>query len=498
MIYTYKNPFPKSKIECDFLVIGSGAGGSSCAYSLSKSSSSVVMIESGSFHLPKDFNQREEKMFPKLFYDAGARRTLDKSIRVLHGKGVGGSTLHNINLCKQMPKELMDHWGFKKFSHKNFKPFMNEIETLLSVKKINDENINLNNMILRKGVRKLGYKGGVLKHNRVGCVGSGFCELGCAFNAKMNGMKVFAPKIIENGGRIFANCRAVGLEYQGKRIVRVHCEVLSPDGQKVLKNITIYPKKVILSGGAIESPKLLLNSNIPDPKRLIGSDLHLHPGFVVSGVFEEDIESWSGIPQSFECTEFLSFNEKLNKRIWITTAAAHPGATASIIPGFGDEHYAMMKKYAKLAPLTVMLHDSSSGSLSSSGKNNIKIKYEISKKDIEQVKIGLKESARLLFMGGAKEVLIPLGSGIKLKNIENINSLNLEINKYQADVISVHQMSTLKMGVNKNKSLVDEYGKYHHMDNLYVSDTSVYPSSIGIPPQISTYSLGLYIASHIK
>ena len=45
------------------------AGGSACAYELSKKNKSVLLVEYGSFHFPKDFLQREEKMFPQLFYD---------------------------------------------------------------------------------------------------------------------------------------------------------------------------------------------------------------------------------------------------------------------------------------------------------------------------------------------------------------------------------------------------------------------------------------------
>ena len=42
----------------------------------------------------------------------------------------------------------------------------------------------------------------------LGCVGSGFCELGCAFDAKQNALKVLIPAAVGAGARVIAECRA--------------------------------------------------------------------------------------------------------------------------------------------------------------------------------------------------------------------------------------------------------------------------------------------------
>ena len=49
-------------------------------------------------------------MLPLLFQDGGGRTTDDLAIRVLQGRGVGGSTIHNTNLCKRTPDEILDLW----------------------------------------------------------------------------------------------------------------------------------------------------------------------------------------------------------------------------------------------------------------------------------------------------------------------------------------------------------------------------------------------------
>lgn len=45
------------------------------------------------------------------------------------------------------------------------------------------------------------------------------------------------------------------------------------------------------------------------------------------------------------------------------------------------------------------------------------------------------------------------------------------------------------MGEDQTRCLVDSNGKYHHLDNLYVFDGSVFPTSIGANPQLSIYGM---------
>src|SRR5205085_1279160 len=138
--------------------------------------------------------------------------TDDMSITVLQGRGVGGSTIHNTNLCKRTPPEILELWARKHevsgCGTSDLASAFDGIERDLSVSRIIDEGINRNNDVLRRGVTALGWRGSVLSHNRVGCVGSGFCELGCAYDAKQNARKIVLPDAISHGARVYTNVRA--------------------------------------------------------------------------------------------------------------------------------------------------------------------------------------------------------------------------------------------------------------------------------------------------
>ena len=98
-------------LDADIVIIGLGAGGSMAFHDLACAGFNVLALEVGGEYHPKDMTRREEDMLPHLFMDAASRATEDMSISILQGKGIGGSTLHNTNLCKRLPEPLLDRWA---------------------------------------------------------------------------------------------------------------------------------------------------------------------------------------------------------------------------------------------------------------------------------------------------------------------------------------------------------------------------------------------------
>ena len=56
-----------------------------------------------------------------------------------------------------------------------------------------------------------------------------------------------------------------------------------------------------------------------------------------------------------------------------------------------------------------------------------------------------------------------------------------------------HPMSTCRMGEDPATAAVDPDGRLYGWDNLYVADASVFPTSLGVNPQVSTMAIGLTI-----
>jgi choline dehydrogenase-like flavoprotein len=205
----------------DVIVVGSGAGGAMFAKEAARLGLSVLVLEAGSHHLPGQMNQREGDMLPRLFYDAGGRCTDDGAVMILHGIGIGGSTVHNTNLCKRAPDEVLRKWvteyGCASWTPEQLAEDYAAVESELHVSPLRADDENRNNAIMRRGVESLGWRGSLLAHNRIGCQRSGFCELGCAYNAKENAAKIVLPEALRLGAQIFCDVRVQQVRHDGKK-----------------------------------------------------------------------------------------------------------------------------------------------------------------------------------------------------------------------------------------------------------------------------------------
>lgn len=478
-------------IDAPACVVGTGAGGGMMLKELAAAGIPAIALEEGSDHPPHTFNQREEQMLPELFQERAGRMTDDLAINVLGGRGVGGSTIHNTNLCKRTPREILDLWthryGVTGCSPAEMEPTFAAVEQELSVSLIPDARVNANNDVLRRGVMALGWRGGVLAHNRIGCIGSGFCEVGCAYDAKQNARKVLIPRAIERGARVFSDVRATRVLHDGKSVLGV--EAVTANGHKV----RVRTKLVVLAGSAVGSAALAIASDLPDPHEQQGMALRIHPGGVVAGVFDQPLDGWKGIPQSYECTEWLDLNEGSQRRVWITTAFAHPVGTAVTLPGFGAAHMRSMRSYRNFAVLTAMVHDETSGRVYVDN-GRAKLRYKMIDGDRQQLAIGLRACARLLLAAGAREAIVPSIFPIHVKTERDLDKIDASL---RAPLTAVHPMGTMRMGGDPKTSVVQSTGEHHHVKGLFVADGSLFPTSLGGPPQISIYSFAKHLARYV-
>jgi len=493
MIELGRNIRGDATLDCDLVVVGTGAGGAMVAREAARAGLKVIALEEGGHLGPRDFTQREDEMLPLLFQDGGGRTTDDGAITVLQGRGVGGSTVHNTNLCKRAPAPVLDGWKLDGWRASELSPHYEVVERDLSVAPIEASRVNRNNAILRRGVEKLGWKGGILSHNRRGCVGSGFCELGCSFDAKENALKVLIPAAVDAGARVIAECRAERVVIKHGRAVAVQARALDERG-RAGATVTVRARAICLAGSAVGSAALALASGLPDPSGRAGRGLRLHPGAAVAGVFDEIIEGWNGIPQSWECTEKLRYDDAPDNddRTWIITAFAHPIGLASSLPGFGPAHMKLMRLYPRIAVLAAMLHDRSEGSVTVSGGRPV-VKYALDDGDQRALLRGMAACADILFAAGAKQVIVPFAEPLTLSAAgERDRIFGRGYRPLDPMLTAVHPMGTLALG-----RVVDERGRWRGADGLWVVDGSLFPTSLGGPPQLSIYAAGHKVAGHV-
>ncbi len=506
------------RVQADLCVVGSGAGGAAAAAIAAEAGLDVVVLEAGPFVPPTVMNQREEDMMPALLYANGSQVTSDGRCTIIQGRAVGGSTVHNTNLCKRIPDAILDEWeairGMKHLPRSRWNQLYEEVEEDLGVSGIESTSYNRHNQLFRDGCRELGWHAEGLDHNRNGCVESGYCSLGCPYDAKNNAAKVYVPRIVKAGGQIFSHCRAVKVLHTDGAATGVEAVALDPTTRQPVGDVIIEAARVCLSASATGTPAILLRSDVPDPSEATGNRLTIHPALVAAGEFDEPVRAWDGIPQSWASSEFLDFEaahppqdateaqragaQEVGLRTWLIPVFAHPMSTATILPGWGAEHRRLMEHYENLAVFTAMVHDRSHGTVRPSGEMGVDIDWAPDEADQRELLFGLARSAEVLFAAGAKRVFIPARSLIKLEPGDSLEPLaELDLTAGDLAINAVHPMSSVPMGDDPNEAPVDSRGKHHHVDGLWVADGSLFPTSIGGPPQISIYALGIHVGRAI-
>jgi len=479
----------------DAVVVGAGAGGSMAAREIARSGARVLLLDEGPDHPPESFSQREDEMLPVLYQDRGARTTSDRAIMVLQGRGLGGSTIHNQNLCKRAPREILDAWsaaGLHGWSAADLDPLFAEVERDLHVTPIDAADINANNDVLRRGAERLGWRAGGLSHNRDGCRRSGFCELGCAYDGKNNARKIVIPQAVDAGAVVRADTRVERVLVRDGRAVGV-AAIDSRTGRA----ITIRARSVVLAGSAVGSAALAVSSELRDPYDRAGVGLHMHPAGVVAGVFDDAIVGWQGIPQSWECTEWLDFRSGSGRNVWIVPGFAHPVGTAAMLPGIGPAWTGIMKMYPRVAVLIAMLHDESAGRVRVRNGRPA-IDYELNESDRAGLARGLRACAEILFAAGARWVVVPFTPPVHARRLRELPTFSgRDVAPHALAMTAVHPMSTMRAGRDPRTSVCDPRGAHHHVRGLYVADGGLFPTSLGGPPQISIYTAGLKVGRHV-
>ena len=441
-------------------------------------------------------------MMPLLYEDMGQRATVDQSIIILQGRNVGGSTVHNLCYCFRTPKPILEKWrreaGVRDMSYEQLVPSFERVEAMLKVKPIEPHEINTLNNKIREGCEKLGYHGVVARHNRENCTTSGFCLLGCPFDAKQSMLITYIPAASTAGARIYANCPVRTLHADGGRVRVVEGDVVDAL-HRPRHRFRVEAQLVVLSAGAINTPQILLNSGIANSSGQVGRNLHLHPSVLLAGLYDEDIYGYRGIPQSYYVDAFIDLEKDPDSGYILMPVFGFPVATASQLPGFGRAHWEIMKNFHRMVGLLVLMHDESAGTVRVDAAGKPQISYAVNRKEQRLFVDGMKHCAEILFASGATRVLVPYASPLLLQPGDDLGAIDKRgVRPLDIPIAATHPQSTCRMGEDPARSVVDSWCRSHDVKNLFICDMSVFPSSLGAPPQISTAAIADRTAHYIK
>src|SRR5207237_2802381 len=110
-MFTRQDIHGDAVLDCDAVVIGSGAGGATIAAELAECGVDVVVLEEGAYYQTRDFTADTSAMVRQLYRDGGATMAIgNPPILYQEGRAVGGSTVINGGMSWRTPDKVLARW----------------------------------------------------------------------------------------------------------------------------------------------------------------------------------------------------------------------------------------------------------------------------------------------------------------------------------------------------------------------------------------------------
>lgn len=511
----------------DYLVIGSGPGGATVASQLQAAGKRVVLIEKGPFVV---WGSMTTRSYPRLMYKRDQSFTADNAVVIRSGETLGGGSAVNIDLAfsplESTVQTRINGWiadGLMDgtwYSTERLATAYEWVRQAIGTRTLAESELNTDNKALWDGAAAYGADPSLYHLNRfpVGASPS-------PVNDKLDAARqLLYPAIADSGNPLGiipdATVDEIVFDATGTRATGVTLHMTAPwtdYGNTVVDPsklgippdvpVSIAAENIVLSAGTIGTTRVLLNSVKANPKIAndrIGRGLILHPSVPLLGLFDKVIDLLEGLDSATYVSSFGA-----SPGFIYETMAGLPAYGALLVPGSGKQVYEEMARFNNYVGFGCMLVDTPSEGnrvvLDATG--DTVLEYTLSDSDKARFRVGVAIGVRMMFLAGAKKVIIP--SNENVLGVENFDPM---VGTYftdikQADLIdenlkfipnrniltSAHLQATNKMGpsgtgvVSLNHRLWAADGS--EVPNVYVMDSSIFPTSVGANPMQSLYTI---------
>ena len=312
------------------------------------------------------------------------------------------------------------------------------------------------------------------------CLGCGYCNIGCAYGRKLSMLDTLLPEAqaMEGAGslRIVSECAADGIESSGGRVDSIQC---AANGNRV----RVRADRFVVAAGAVGSSYLLGRSGIGGPA--VGKGLGFNVGSPITAEFEERLDNYAGL-------QITHVYRPRGVPDYVMETWFNPVLSQALaMPGWFEDHRRNMLRYAHMAATGVIVGTATNGRVEKALFGGADVVYTPEPQDLERLLEGLKLAGRIYLEAGAKRVMPATFAYHSFSTPEELDRLpDLVSDSSDIQLGTGHPQGGNALGLDPASSVVSPHSfRVHGTENLYLCDASVFPTTIGVNPQLTVMAL---------
>ena len=226
----------------------------------------------------------------------------------------------------------------------------------------------------------------------------------------------------------------------------------------------------------------------------------LQPQQPVVAVFDDDVIAFRGIPQAYAVTEFEQ-EDHTEHGLWgfrIEAIMGTPGIVATLLPFVGAENKRRMAAYPRIAASLLLAPDAPSGTVSLKDDGRPLIEYRQRDDHRRRVRAAIRAAARIYLAAGAREILVPCAPPLSIRAEAELSAIDdLDLTPSRSPMLSAHQQGTVRMATSARDGAADPTGKVYGTRDVYVFDSSLFPSSASSHTMTPIMTVSHFLASNL-
>jgi choline dehydrogenase-like flavoprotein len=486
------------ELEADVVVVGSGAGGGVIAGTLAQQGLKVVVVEAAGYFNESDFKQLELVAYQEMYWRGGPTPTADGNVSLQAGTTLGGGTTINWTNCLRTYPWVREQWaqdfGLEGVDGSDYDGHLDAVLTRIGA---TDQASDLNGpqKKMKQGAEKLGWDFRPVVRNvdleKYSPEASGYLGFGDPSGAKNSTEKTYLRDAFENGAEILVRTRAQRVLVENGRAAGIEGQYADPETGRTARVVVRAPN-VVAACGALETPALLLRSQIGGPA--VGNYLRLHPALAIFGSYAEDLQAWWGAPHAGLSHEFENLEDGYGFLIEGAQYTTAVGGSATPWLG-GESHKDLMARFSHGATFIMLLRDHGHGHVVLDPHGESVPFYSVEDPlDLKHTRVAIEKIIRLHEAAGAQEIL---SLAANLPHWRRGDNLEHFIERAQRvpqraggqKLFSAHQMGTARMGTDPQTSVANPFGELHDVKGVWIGDGSAFPTPSGTNPMVTIMAL---------